>query len=1009
MARPKKVGPPSRKAASGEEEEEGPVAGGETRQEEEEEHGDGPRAIDGRPLRPGPARLSCPSAPSARAGGQGLTRQSSGEEDPLAEPRPFTKSSAVKCDSKLPAIDQTSVKQKHKSTMTPRKVEKAGPSKPSSGESRSTWAIKLETDLGGPAGWDRLGKKGPWGGGSHPCSAAQAPQILSRKRRPNLGRLTVSPETQSPRVPGDRSRLKAQALRGPDPVVQQEGPMCARDTKPKRPTRERSSLVSSSQLMTMTENTPERAKKGDPSALSQNEPHPGLCQAFQETNSPQVLSESLGPSLQTTTTGGPRRAPFRFRDEDFYSILSLNPGGEGDDTEEETLVEEEILLAGMHPPRSPPNHKRSRFLGISVSQAKNKNFEENPENCRANSVRRNESSHGSLRISNTMVPVIEPPPVGPREFQDPEPPDGGSPKDNDSGNSEHEDGTFPSWDTKSDTSLDGDLNAENGFRDCTSMEDRPGTRDYERDWHAYLNSSSSSLDRFLSSRPTSPRSPVNSSYNTPGSLMHSAMREDIPVDLSMSSTFVHGADSEGNSRFNVRQPLSPIRNRNPYVSAENHSYFPVNSAHEFDVRGAEDVTLTSPSQGAPLYTEDLLLHPQSNLSLVESSSSSPSRMNLQGHLHVPGSLQENIPFTFFAVSDFPNQNDNGNRPAVSAFLDEKEATKIKADPDKLKKLQESLLEEDSEEEEGDLCRICQIAGGSPTNPLLEPCGCVGSLRFVHQECLKKWLKVKITSGADLGAVKTCEMCKQGLLVDLDDLNVTDFYQKHQQSRAQNELMNSGLYLVLLLHLYEQRFAELMRLNYNRVARERRWRLHVQSVEVFVVTWGGYGAVIARTQMWHGFCVSVRTVAFGPKSPSGGLPRQPLRRKGAAASRPRGAAGGPPRLGAGSRRRPLPAPRPGGAGGSSRSRETCGPRARRFAWAGATPSAQRGPLSPCGAGDPAFPPGGVRAPAAGKTAVSGGQEKSIPGALLQNESPRRRREDRPRSELGDGNDSNSPVV
>lgn len=33
-------------------------------------------------------------------------------------------------------------------------------------------------------------------------------------------------------------------------------------------------------------------------------------------------------------------------------------------------------------------------------------------------------------------------------------------------------------------------------------------------------------------------------------------------------------------------------------------------------------------------------------------------------------------------------------------------------------------------------------------------------------------------------------------------------------------MNSGLYLVLLLHLYEQRFAELMRINYNRAVRER---------------------------------------------------------------------------------------------------------------------------------------------------------------------------------------------
>ncbi|EPY86410.1 hypothetical protein CB1_000313015 [Camelus ferus] len=130
-----------------------------------------------------------------------------------------------------------------------------------------------------------------------------------------------------------------------------------------------------------------------------------------------------------------------------------------------------------------------------------------------------------------------------------------------------------------------------------------------------------------------------------------------------------------------------------------------------------------------------------------------------------------------------------------------------------------LLQEDSDEE-GDLCRICQIAGGSPNNPLLEPCGCVGSLQFVHLECLKQWLKVKITSGADLSTVKTCEMCKQDLLVDLDDFNMTEFYQKHQQSRAQHELMNTGLYLVLLLRLYQRRFAELVRLNDNRAARER---------------------------------------------------------------------------------------------------------------------------------------------------------------------------------------------
>nr|XP_023409554.1 probable E3 ubiquitin-protein ligase MARCH10 isoform X3 [Loxodonta africana] len=63
------------------------------------------------------------------------SKQSSGEEDPLAEPSLSAKTSSIKCDSKLPAIDQTSVKQKHKSTMTPKKPEKAGPSKPSPGDS----------------------------------------------------------------------------------------------------------------------------------------------------------------------------------------------------------------------------------------------------------------------------------------------------------------------------------------------------------------------------------------------------------------------------------------------------------------------------------------------------------------------------------------------------------------------------------------------------------------------------------------------------------------------------------------------------------------------------------------------------------------------------------------------------------------------------------------------------------------------------------------------------------
>ncbi|XP_026632990.1 probable E3 ubiquitin-protein ligase MARCH10 isoform X1 [Microtus ochrogaster] len=701
------------------------------------------------------------------------SKQSSSEEDSLSEPRSSTKLPTAKCEPRLPAIDQTSVKQKHKSTMTPKKPEKASPSKPS--------------------------------------SAAQAPKILSRKRRPNLGRLTVSPEMHSPRTSGERSRqkphlsAKAPALLRADPVIHQDNLMCANETKLKRPARESRNLASSSELVRTAGKSLERQRKGDPSVRPQNEPHAALSQTFQPMNGSQVPNEPLGPPLLPTTVVGPRRVPFRFHDEDFYSALSLNNEQEDYDTEEETHMEEELLLVRM---QSPPSHKRSRFLGTSATQ--NRNVEENVENFRGNFARWGEASPGSPGKSRTMEPAAKPPSAEQRMLQasrlrgelEEENPNG-----------DQEDAmTTPSGDAKSiDIIRD---SAEDGASDCP-MEDRPMVHHYGRDWQNYLSGSRNSFDCLLSGRPTAPRSSLSTSYNTHGSLLHSALIDDIPASLSMSSLLDPSSDMEENLRFNVRRPLSPIRNRNPLATAENHSD---------DIGEAEETASISQAQEPPLLAGDLP-NSQSGVTLGNSPSSS-ARRHLQGHFYVPGSLQENIPFTFFAVSDFPNQNDHEATFRVSAVVDEKGATDIKTDPEKLRKLQESLLEEE-EEEEGDLCRICQIAGGSPTNPLLEPCGCVGSLRFVHQECLKKWLKVKITSGADLGTVKTCEMCKQNLLVDLDDFNMTDFYRKHQQSRAQSELMNSGLYLVLLLHLYEQRFAELMTLNYSRASRERLSRNYPQ--------------------------------------------------------------------------------------------------------------------------------------------------------------------------------------
>ncbi|XP_068586841.1 E3 ubiquitin-protein ligase MARCHF7 isoform X2 [Cebidichthys violaceus] len=130
------------------------------------------------------------------------------------------------------------------------------------------------------------------------------------------------------------------------------------------------------------------------------------------------------------------------------------------------------------------------------------------------------------------------------------------------------------------------------------------------------------------------------------------------------------------------------------------------------------------------------------------------------------------------------------------------------DQEKLRKIKERLLLEDSDEEEGDLCRICQMGQESASNPLIQPCRCTGSLLYVHQDCIKRWLRSKICSGTNLEAITTCELCKEKLRLDIDNFGIQELYRTHVQSEY-DEFISSGLYLVVLLHFCEQRFSDVL--------------------------------------------------------------------------------------------------------------------------------------------------------------------------------------------------------
>ncbi|NXU53946.1 MARH7 ligase, partial [Turnix velox] len=165
------------------------------------------------------------------------------------------------------------------------------------------------------------------------------------------------------------------------------------------------------------------------------------------------------------------------------------------------------------------------------------------------------------------------------------------------------------------------------------------------------------------------------------------------------------------------------------------------------------------------------------------------------------SLSDNLMITVDIIPSGWNQSD-GQESSKSKIPPSR-------DPEKLQKIKESLLLEDSEEEEGDLCRICQMSSASSDNLLIAPCKCTGSLQYVHQECMKKWLQSKINSGSSLEAVTTCELCKEKLHLNLEDFDIHELYRAHANEQADYEFISSGLYLVVLLHLCEQRFSDML--------------------------------------------------------------------------------------------------------------------------------------------------------------------------------------------------------
>ncbi|KAF4734027.1 hypothetical protein FOZ62_024958, partial [Perkinsus olseni] len=68
-----------------------------------------------------------------------------------------------------------------------------------------------------------------------------------------------------------------------------------------------------------------------------------------------------------------------------------------------------------------------------------------------------------------------------------------------------------------------------------------------------------------------------------------------------------------------------------------------------------------------------------------------------------------------------------------------------------------------------VCKICLMEGAEDDDPMIAPCNCSGSIRYVHLSCLRRWINGRLELPDETDALATChffykqlscELCKQ---------------------------------------------------------------------------------------------------------------------------------------------------------------------------------------------------------------------------------------------------------
>jgi len=114
-------------------------------------------------------------------------------------------------------------------------------------------------------------------------------------------------------------------------------------------------------------------------------------------------------------------------------------------------------------------------------------------------------------------------------------------------------------------------------------------------------------------------------------------------------------------------------------------------------------------------------------------------------------------------------NTNINNSQNESILEEERVNNLeknKKDKKKLTNLDDISINSDKNSVSKPLCRICYITSSDMENPLISPCKCNGTMKYIHYKCLKHCIEVNLTKKIEQNYKYynwknySCEICKE---------------------------------------------------------------------------------------------------------------------------------------------------------------------------------------------------------------------------------------------------------